>query len=183
VSKSNLSASNPALTAWEVTTLFTGLAFDAATSLFHAHDVMIEPDAVGAARANLDLSLMGIISFGGPQLSGTVVLGATGDLLDSSKPGPTSARDWIGELANQLLGRIKNKAMRRGFVFYASPPAVVSGQHLAPVNSGPIAPPLLFSAGAGILYLSLELCAAPELRPDLTLIESEIPHEGDVLIF
>jgi CheY-specific phosphatase CheX len=175
------------MTSREVELLFTSLAFEAGLSLFRAYDVSIEPADLDAYRKNPDLTLVSVIGFAGREVSGTLVLGTTAEPLEISKPDAASPRDWIAELANQLLGRIKNKVLRCGIEFYAMPPAVVSGSHLAPVTSSSSSSdfrPWVFSTPGGIVCLWIELTTVGgELHPDSQLIESEIPGEGDVLLF
>jgi CheY-specific phosphatase CheX len=177
---------NPlAMTAREVEMLFASLAFEAGLSLFRAYDVSIEPADLEAYRKNPDLTLVSVIGFAGREVSGTLVLGTTAEPLEVSKPDAASARDWIAELANQLLGRIKNKVLRCGIEFYAMPPAVVSGSHLAPVTSSKEDfRPWVFATPGGIVCLWIELTTpGGELHPDEQLIGSDIPGEGDVLLF
>lgn len=171
------------MTSAEVERLFTSVAFEAGLSLFRAYDVSLEPTDLEAYRQRPDLTLVSVIGFAGRDLSGSLVLGATADPIDRSKPGAASARDWIAELANQLLGRIKNQVMRRGIEFYAVPPAVVSGSHLAPVTSHADFRPWTFATPGGIVCLWIELTVAEELQPDSALMADAIPAEGDVLLF
>jgi hypothetical protein len=172
-----------AMTAREVELLFTRLAFEAGLSLFRAYDVSIEPTDLEAYRKNPDLTLVSVIGFAGRQVSGSLVLGTTAEPLETSKPDAASPRDWIAELAIQLLGRIKNKVLRCGIEFYAMPPAVVSGSHLAPVTSKEDFRPWVFATPGGVVCLWIELSMSPELQPDGKLIDSDIPSEGDVLLF
>jgi hypothetical protein len=180
-----LSSANPTapLTAREVEQLFTGTAFEAGMALFQAYDVSLEPTDLEDYRKGPELNLVSVIGFAGRGISGTLVLGATKEPLERSKPGRASERDWIAELANQLLGRIKNKVMRVGIEFYAMPPAVVSGNHLAPVTSHADFRPWVFATPGGIVCLWIEVAAAPELHPDVALMTADIPAEGDVLLF
>jgi hypothetical protein len=179
----DLDRARGAMTSAEVERLFTSVAFEAGLSLFRAYDVSLEPTDLEAYRQNPELTLVSVIGFAGRDLSGSLVLGATADPIERSKPGAASARDWIAELANQLLGRIKNQVMRRGLEFYAMPPAVVSGNHLAPVTSHADFRPWVFATPGGIVCLWIELTVAPELHPDQTLAADQIPVEGDVLLF
>jgi CheY-specific phosphatase CheX len=172
-----------AMTAREVELLFASLAFEAGLSLFRAYDVSIEPTDLEAYRRNPELTLVSVIGFAGREVSGSLVLGATAEPLETSKPQTASPRDWIAELANQLLGRIKNKVLRCGIEFYAMPPAVVSGHHLAPVTSKEDFRPWVFATPGGVVCLWIELTVASELHPDGQLIDSDIPAEGDVLLF
>jgi hypothetical protein len=171
------------MTACDVEQLFTSSAFEAGMALFLAYDVSLEPTDIEDYRKSPELTLVSVIGFAGKGVSGTLVLGATNEPLERSKPGRSSERDWIAELANQLLGRIKNKVMRAGIEFYAMPPAVVSGNHLAPVTSHPDFRPWVFATPGGVVCLWIEVSASPEVQPDVALINAEIPSEGDVLLF
>jgi hypothetical protein len=172
-----------AMSAREVELLFTSLAFEAGIALFRAYDVSLEPSDLEAYRRSPELTLVSVIGFAGRDISGTLVLGATQEPLERSKPPAASERDWIAELANQLLGRIKNKVLRSGIDFYAMPPAVVSGHHLAPVTSRPDFRPWVFATPGGVVCLWIELSTSPELHPDSQLTEAEIPAEGDIILF
>ena len=167
----------------EVEQLFTVMAFEAGMSLFSAYDVSLEPTDLDTFRQNSTLTLLSVIGFAGKQIAGTLVLGATREPLKRSKPSLASDRDWIAELANQLLGRIKNKILRKGIVFYAMPPAVVSGDHLAPVVSGADFRPCVFTTPGGLVCLWIELHLAGDLQPDPPADEEPIADEGDLLLF
>ena len=173
----------PTLSAREVEQLFTILAFEAGMSLFSAYDVSLEPTDLEEYRRNPGLNLVSVIGFAGKEISGTLVLGATREPLERSKPVTSSERDWIAELANQLLGRIKNKVLRRGIEFYAMPPAVVSGAHLAPVVSRPDFRPCVFATPGGVVCLWIEINMRGELHPDPQLMTADIPAEGDLILF
>jgi hypothetical protein len=174
---------NPVLTSREIEDLFTSAAFAAGMALFLAYDVSLEPTDIEDYRKNPELNLVSVIGFAGRGVAGTLVLGATKEPLERSKPVQSSERDWIAELANQLLGRIKNKMMRMGIDFYAMPPAVVSGRHLAPVTSQPDFRPWVFATPGGVVCLWIEVTAAPEIHPNMALIAEDIPCEGDLLLF
>jgi hypothetical protein len=171
------------MTAGDVEQLFTSTAFEAGMALFLAYDVSLEPTDIEAWRTNPELTLVSVIGFAGRGVSGSLVLGATQEPIERSKPSRASARDWIAELANQLLGRIKNKVLRQGIEFYAMPPAVVSGNHLAPVVSQPDFRPWVFATPGGVVCLWIEVTAAAEITPDEALIGADIPAEGDMLLF
>jgi CheY-specific phosphatase CheX len=171
------------LTSEEVERLLTQAAFEAGMALFSAYDVSLEPADLDVYQARGNLNLISVVGFAGRQIAGTLVLGATEEPLQLSMPQGASARDWIGELANQLLGRIKNKVLRRGIEIYAMPPAVVSGEHLTPVTSRQDFEPLLFATPSGVVCLWIEIELPREVTPDPSVGQGEIPTEGDVILF
>src|SRR5262249_60168914 len=84
-------------------------------------------------------------------------------------PGPPShqppQRDWVGELSNQPLGRIKIELLKRGVEIYLTLPAVLLGQHLAPLPRAQLKP-LKFTLSHGAAAVWIELEARPRLKID-----------------
>lgn len=79
--------------------------------------------------------LAAVIGFSGERVRGTVGLTATLTALSATHPSalvgdPTTPRmleDWLGELANQVMGRIKAQLRRRGVTVWMSTPIVLRG--------------------------------------------------------
>lgn len=78
--------------------------------------------------------LSGVIGFAGRDVRGTLLLAMTGELLEELSPSPAFMRDWIAELANQLLGRFKNQLLRYGTEIYGATPSVLRGELLTPLQ-------------------------------------------------
>lgn len=99
-----------------------------------------------------------VIGYSEPNLRGSLVLIADLKPLVQTLPVPVAAgepvdafcRDWVAELANQLLGRVKNKLLRWGVAINLSTPSVVRGVQLA--YSGP-------SASRGANGVTLTCCS------------------------
>lgn len=86
----------------------------------------------------------GVVGFTGAAFRGTVLVASTFEVITLARPTRVRAkplsknsssdwimvRDWAGELANQVLGRIKNRLAAHGVVFDVSPPAALSGTAL-----------------------------------------------------
>jgi hypothetical protein len=80
-----------------------------------------------------------VIPFSGNDVSGSLFLGSTFDLVGESRPREVArrplvrsastdwviARDWVGELANRILGRVKNRMLE--IDFGAGMPSALSG--------------------------------------------------------
>jgi hypothetical protein len=91
-------------------TLFEGYGCPVRT--LPAHQVDLTP-----------LALFGVLGFSARALRGQLWLGCSQDLLVASNPSPTVAvREWIGELTNQLLGRIKSQWVLYGVEIQVSTP-------------------------------------------------------------
>ena len=99
---------------------------------------------VGGVLARPAVHAAGIVDFAGPSMTGRLVLASSFDFFAESRPAvarqgllraDSSAdwilvRDWSMELANQLLGRIKNQLCTVGVSVDARPPKAVSGHSL-----------------------------------------------------
>jgi CheY-specific phosphatase CheX len=108
----------------------------AALALFESVGISLErADSVGGrADDNIGAS----IGFTNRKVRGALVLISTTDLVTASLPpeargAPSDEQisDWMGELANQLLGRIKNKLLDFGIALEMSTPTVMWGLELA----------------------------------------------------
>lgn len=80
----------------------------------------------------------GIIGFTGGRVWGTLLLAMGEEALKKAMPegaeaGDSANRNWISELSNQLLGRIKNLLLRREAEVYLTMPLVLRGEHLSPL--------------------------------------------------
>jgi hypothetical protein len=160
-------------------------AIAAAQELLAAYRVSIQPveGARGQAPAPA-LAALGVVRFTAPELSGTATLGTSATLLRRSNPVATSDRDWIAELANQFFGRFKLKLLRGGFELWSMAPVAVTGRLLATGISQPASAPFAFvdaRGGAVALWIDVEING--EIRIEPPAGDSEIPHEGDVLLF
>jgi CheY-specific phosphatase CheX len=80
-----------------------------------------------------------IIGFSGPTIMGNLLLAATHDLLDASHPskamgipvGEEDYADWIGEISNQVIGRLKNALLKYGVNATLTVPTVIKGEHIS----------------------------------------------------
>lgn len=158
--------------------LVESIAENAVADLFHAYGV---PLARGAADKDLTRSihLSGIVGFSGPGLRGSCILAASAEPIHNTIPVDGSDRDWIAELANQLIGRIKNRLLSHGAEVYVTTPVVLRGKHLAPVPRVEL-PPLTFHANPGNVFVWIELETMPgfSLGPPMDTVP-----EGTAMLF
>jgi CheY-specific phosphatase CheX len=94
----------------------------------------------------------------------------------------TTQRDWVGELSNQLLGRIKIELLKRGVEIYLNLPAVLLGQHLAPLPRAQLKP-LKFALANGAAAVWIELDARPGFKIEAAEAGDPGPAAGDALLF
>src|SRR4051812_35288989 len=111
------------------------LASSSCVDLFEAYGVPIAPNFVPWQK-NDERMFCGVIGFVGARIRGTCLLAGTRAPLEGSCPEGGRLRDWVGELANQLVGRLKTKLLARGVPTIVTTPAVLSGIRLEPIPRG-----------------------------------------------
>jgi hypothetical protein len=109
-------------------------------------------------RPPISFVTCGVIGFSGPLVRGALVVALTGGLAEKTNPigAGGNLRDWVGELANQLLGRIKLALLDHGIDIYLNLPAVLKGEHIAPIPRREVQP-MAFAASEGVVGVWLEL--------------------------
>ena len=160
----------------------------ATCELFSAYGTKLETATeVGAASQSV-----AIIGFSGGAIRGALGIAIAHDVAaaafesaggDSKVPGAVD--DFIGELANQLLGRLKNKLLGYGTELHLAIPMVLSGVELrlVPTNGGDVWA-YGFRADTGIVSVWLdarfdaEFVLAPQEDPSMLGA-----NEGDMLLF
>jgi hypothetical protein len=160
-------------------------AIAAVVELFAAYRVTLTPVNGAQDPAPVaDLAALGIVRFTGPGLTGTAVLGCSKGTLRRSNMRGTSDRDWIGELSNQFIGRLKLKLLRAGFELWSMTPLSTSGRLLASAVSQPEAPPAVFAdAKGGSVAAWIEMEINGPLKVTAPAADGAIPREGDIILF
>lgn len=158
----------------------TEMAGKVCTELFAAYDVPLRESKTAWGAAN-ERQLSGVVGFVGQRIRGTCVLAGSAAPLAASSPVEGRLRDWVGELANQLAGRLKSRFLEFGLEVHLTTPVVLSGMRLEPIPSGNLAPTIFSAEGGQIL-----VCVEIEAREDIVL--GSIPpvahgSEGDVMLF
>jgi len=156
------------------------LTADCCIELFSAYGVTLNPSAAGFIESE-EVLLSGVIGFIGPELRGTCLLVSNRSPIELSSPRKHHTRDWVGELTNQLVGRLKRKFLGFGLEVALTTPVVLSGLHLRPIPRRELSP-RVFSTESGSIMVWVEVETDPgfELGPALADQSSE---EGDVLVF
>lgn len=83
---------------------------DSAESLLADNDFSPTSRLEDGEGSEADEVYAAFIGFAGDELRGSVSIAFESKSLTL----PTSARDWVGEMSNQLLGRIKSSVLKRG---------------------------------------------------------------------
>jgi len=175
-----------ALTPVQLEDLVEQCTIEAAVGLFHAYRVRMECADSTERAVMSDASLCGLVGFIGREISGSVLLAATPEPLAWSNPTDASSRDWIGELANQLFGRVRNRLLRRGLELRGTPPLVVRADVLETLTACSDCRPIVLRAPAGGKVCIWIDCVPKDGLP-VPLAEvgpdCEIAVEGSVLFF
>ncbi len=147
--------------------------------LFAAYGVALHPSSADSIASD-EVLLSGVIGFVGPQLRGTCLLVGNRVPIELSSPRKDHTRDWVGELTNQLVGRLKRKFLGFGLEVALTTPVVLSGVHLRPIPRRELLP-RVFSTETGSIMVWVEVEAEPgfALGPAVTDATSA---EGDVLM-
>jgi hypothetical protein len=164
----------------QVNDCIAGVVEQSCIDLFSYYQVAIAPSA--SARPKRDVALCGIIGFTGDDIRGSLMLACSREPLELARGhGEASMRDWLAELTNQLLGRVKNRLLAFGTVIHCSTPVVLGGERIAPIESQPLGH--LFTADGGVVSVWIDT----EVRPDFVLAPvddaSAIGREGEALFF
>jgi len=128
-----------------------------------------------------EVLLSGVIGFVGPELRGTCLLVANRSPIELSSPQKEHTRDWVGELTNQLVGRLKRKFSRFGLEVALTTPVVLSGVHLRPMPRRELSP-RVFSSDSGSIMVWVEVEAEPGFALGPAVSDAG-DAEGDVLMF
>jgi CheY-specific phosphatase CheX len=179
----------------EVQPFFEQVASAACQELFARYGVTVRRASDSDQPVSPDFLVCSVIGFTGRDIRGTLVLALTEGLSGLSNPAPASAgadasprgdlasqRDWVGELSNQLLGRIKIELLKRGVEIYLNLPAVLLGQHLAPLPRGQLNP-LKFTLANGAAAVWIDLDARPGFKIAAAEATDAGPGAGDALLF
>jgi hypothetical protein len=165
--------------------LFEQLAAAACQELFAQYGLTVRRATQSDAPVSPEFMMCSVIGFSGRHLRGALVLALTEELPDRSSPLPAAPgrrRDWVGELSNQLLGRVKIELLRRGVEIYLNLPAVLRGQHLAPLPRRELEP-IKFTVEEGVIAVWLEIETSPGFQLDPGSTEPAGPTAGEALIF
>jgi hypothetical protein len=138
-------------------TLLTNMAAQAWIELMADYGVELSMASDGWEARDDEAKLFGVIGFGSKGVRATCLIGAERALVDASCRTSGRPRDWIAELANQLVGRIKMKLLGHGVSVTMTTPLALSGVRVTPLPRFGEDPVAFSSAkGAALLWLEIE---------------------------
>jgi len=91
------------------------------------------------AHTSKEESIAAVIGYSSPEIKGSMTVISTKELLKQTHPnlqmgipvGEQEIEDWVGEISNQLLGRVKNKLLKFGTSVSMATPSILAGTSLA----------------------------------------------------
>jgi hypothetical protein len=133
----------------------------------------------GESDAQLFSSVMGFVS---DKVRGTCLLACEEAPLDASCPPGGNRRDWVGELANQLIGRLKVKLLAYEINIALTTPIVLRGMRLQPLPRTTIAP-TTFCCGNGriLAWIEVEVESGYSLPPPRS--RAAAGETGELMLF
>jgi CheY-specific phosphatase CheX len=163
----------------DATQRIQAMAASAAAELLDAYGVKLS-DPVEVWEESDEVLFSGVMGFIGDRVRGTLLLAAPKDTILATAPEDARPRDWVGELANQLVGRLKSKLMAHGVTVALSTPVVLSGVRLSPLPRSEVLPSV-FETPTGRILVWLEV----EVDPEFTLgsLRPLRAAEGEFLVF
>ncbi len=157
--------------------VFDSIVTNATVELFASTGMAIVPSTTTPS-----LDRVAVIGFGGGGLRGALGLGLSNALLE--KLGQPQPDDWLSEMSNQLLGRIKNRLMRHGATIGITLPMVLRGLRVELVGASKELWAYPFEGPGGALCVWLDVLADAKFVLGPASDEGlDIPSEGELILF
>jgi CheY-specific phosphatase CheX len=177
-------------TQWSTLSVLLG---DSATQLFEYYKVPIKSAQHHGDREGQPGELAAFIGFTGAHMKGSLLLTTSRALVTASNPQTASGtilpeedlRDWLGELSNQLVGRLKIKLLDYGVAIDLSTPTTLAGDMLRGGSAGPMSGRLsTFFCGDHVVEVFFNV----KIADGVTLAYNPLPAdeqsaEGDLMFF
>jgi CheY-specific phosphatase CheX len=155
----------------------------ACVSLFEDYKLPLVRIRHGSLRADMPLLFCGVVGFSGEQMRGTLLLATSRGPLGRTTPTTDSSlREWIAELANQLLGRVKNQLLARSVTLHMTTPIVLRGEHIAPLSRAELVP-YTFECDGGYVCVWFDVEIAANVDLSRVVEGSGVIAEGTSTLF
>lgn len=171
------------------------IVVESCTDLFTSYGAPLTYAAECPTLAMYGQCIAAFIGFTSPQMRGSLLLATSLGLIQMSHPiDPRLVRDpaadlqdWTGELANQLLGRIKNKLVPYGLALELTTPMCLVSREARVVSARPEGARVYQFKGMGMdLYVRLDAAVAPGFALTLAGDQGPVtlaPAEGEMMLF
>lgn len=183
-----------------MTHLFDRTVTDVALELFGASGWPVKVAPANGLKSSLEVASVTAsrMVFGGKQLSGSLLIAAPFEVIAACRPFKGSrqelsrssagdwiyVRDWTKELANQLLGRIKNRLVQHDVVLDSGVPTALNGPSaMAEIKAQPRPPLRLGDGNSKEVLIWFDATTKPGISLTLSERKQTVPREGDVILF
>ncbi len=165
---------------------------DACVDMFTSSGFAVRVLSLNAPPPKHANDIAGVIGFAGA-VRGTLMISARSQLFRSTNPAMDNATspsdvdssDWTGEMANQILGRVKRRFCERGRDFQADPPCAIEGREISrrfPDRAGVV--DLALAVGGDLLLICFEV--TPPIDGQLFPEAAQpiaVSSEGEMFLF
>ncbi len=163
------------------------LVQSSAVDLFHSCGLAVAP--LDRSRVRDDElkfhELTALVSFTAPGFTGSLIVAVPSEafaLIKQDPARPYSGRDWVREMTNQLLGRIKGRLLQFGVTLHAGLPSVIGRESLERQRlRGPAFASYGFRTLRGEIIVTL--CGDIDHNIFIYSGATNVPSEGDVILF
>jgi hypothetical protein len=134
--------------------IFLAVAEDCCAQLFAGYGYPLVP---ASPAAGATLAYFGIIGFTATALNGSLVLGCSEEALSRSNPAKAvHVREWVGELANQLVGRVKNQLLLYALELRVDTPVTLRETHMSQTRTQGL-PSISLQGQGGLVRVWIDL--------------------------
>lgn len=162
---------------------------EAVRELFVSYEVTLADPNPAAPKALAEEMIIAAIGYTADEFLGSLVIATTPTVIASMSVGSMldtddKQSDWVGELSNMLLGRIKTALSSRGVNLTMSIPTVIRGLALkAPAPPQTIGRWVSYDATAGTVSARFNAAVNPDYVPPDVQESNEVATEGDFMLF
>jgi hypothetical protein len=136
--------------------IFLDVAEQCCSRLFASYGYPLRPSAGGEPPGDR-ATLFGSIAFRATGLHGSLVLGSSDEPLTLSNPATAvPIREWIGELSNQLVGRVKNQLLLYALELRVDTPVTLRDTHMSDARTHGL-PSISLRGQGGLVRVWLDL--------------------------
>lgn len=159
----------------------SGIVGEAVTKVFEAYETALVP----ADPKDPGHEVVAVIGYAANEVRGGLALGISKKLAQQTTPTPdTPLYDWAGELANQILGRVRNKMLAYAVDIQISTPVVLHGLGVQ------VAPPghtgvkvASYKSGEDVVQVLLEARFEENYELPEPSTDDSAVNEGEMLLF
>ncbi len=158
------------------------LVEEAVMKVFDAYDAPL----TASIEAHPGHEVVSVIGYAADEVRGGLALGISKALAERTMPtADTPLYDWVGELANQILGRVRNKMLAYKVDLQIATPVVLHGLgvQVAPPGEGLAKDVVCYRSGDDILQVLLEARFEEGFEMPEQAEEDGVVDEGEMLLF